>query len=46
MILAYDLTDNNSFLKLEYLMEEIRDNVEHMPFLFVAGNKADNAANS
>ena len=36
----------DSFNKLEYWVEEIRENVENIPLMFLVGNKADNSANS
>lgn len=46
VVVCYDITSMDSFVKLQFWVEEIRENVESIPLIFLVGNKADNAANS
>jgi small GTP-binding protein len=41
VVLTYDITSKESFKKIEYWVDEIRENVEYVPMMFLVANKAD-----
>ncbi|OHS96737.1 GTP-binding protein YPT1 [Tritrichomonas foetus] len=41
VILVFDLTDRESFTKLGYWIDLIRDNTKETPIIFLVGNKVD-----